>query len=230
MLDVAQGIVAVGGRACNDAVSWTHAARQSARHQAESISGIAGVDEAGRGPLAGPVYAGAVILNPQDAIIGLADSKTLTAAKREQLAAQIRSRALAWCIALADVREIDTLNILYATLLAMRRACTGLPARITLARIDGNRAPRDLPFPVETVVKGDATDSAIAAASILAKTARDAYCRQLHAEYPQYAFDQHKGYGTALHLTRLNLHGPCPAHRTSFAPVRRCLAREQYQR
>jgi len=124
------------------------------------------------------------------------------------------------------VEEIDRLNILHATMLAMRRACTGLPARIMLARIDGNRAPRDLPFPVETVVKGDATDPAIAAASILAKTARDAYCQQLHAEHPQYAFDQHKGYGTALHLARLSMHGPCPAHRTSFAPVRRCLARE----
>jgi len=188
------------------------------------ISGMVGVDEAGRGPLAGPVYAAAVMLNPHDTIIGLADSKTLTAAKREQLAEQIRRRALAWCIALADVREIDTLNILNATLLAMRRACAGLPAHITLARIDGNRVPRDLPFPAEAVIKGDATVPAIAAASILAKTARDAWCQQLHAAYPQYAFDQHKGYGTALHLARLRAHGPCPEHRTSFAPVRRCLA------
>jgi len=224
MPDVEQGnlcIVAAGGCVLDGTDTLTRAVPPWG---VEPIRGIVGVDEAGRGPLAGPVYAAAVMLNPQDDIPGLADSKTLTAAKREQLAVQIRSRALAWCIALADVREIDTLNILNATMLAMRRACTGLPMRIILARIDGNRAPRDLPFPVETMVKGDATDPAIAAASILAKTARDAYCQQLHAEYPQYAFDQHKGYGTALHLARLSMHGPCPAHRTSFAPVRRCLA------
>jgi len=201
------GIVAVGG---NSAVA--------------SSSGVVGVDEAGRGPLAGPVYAAAVLLDPQDIIIGLADSKTLSAARREQLAEQIRRRALAWCIALADVHEIDTLNILNATLLAMRRACLALPAHITQAQIDGNCVPRDLPFPAQAVVKGDATVPAIAAASILAKTARDAYCQDLHTAWPQYAFDQHKGYGTALHLQRLRTHGPCPAHRKSFAPVRRASA------
>jgi len=227
MPHVEQGIVAAGGCALDGTDTLTHAVPP---WDVESICGIVGVDEAGRGPLAGPVCAAAVMLNPEDEILGLADSKTLTAAKRERLAAQIRSRALAWCIALADVREIDALNILHATMLAMRRACTGLPAHITLARIDGNRAPRDLPFPVETVVKGDATDPAIAAASILAKTARDAYCQQLHAEHPQYAFDQHKGYGTALHLARLSAYGPCPAHRTSFAPVRRCLALKEHHR
>jgi len=218
----AQGIVAVGGCVLDGASAHT----EQPCGTTERICGMVGVDEAGRGPLAGPVYAAAVMLNPRDEILGLADSKTLTAAKRERLAAQIRSRALAWCIALADVHEIDTLNILHATLLAMRRACLGLPAHIALARIDGNRVPHDLPFPCEAVVKGDATVPAIAAASILAKTARDAYCQQLHADYPQYAFDQHKGYGTALHLARLHAHGPCPAHRVSFAPVRRCLARE----
>jgi len=211
----AQGIVALGGRRTAE-----HGA-QTTNHTRAWISGTVGVDEAGRGPLAGPVYAAAVMLDPADPIAGLADSKTLTAVKRERLAVQIRGRALAWCIARADVCEIDRLNILQATLLAMRRACLHLPARITRAHIDGDRVPRDLPFPAVAVVKGDATDVAIAAASILAKTARDAYCQQLHADYPHYAFDQHKGYGTALHLARLRMHGPCPEHRTSFAPVRR---------
>jgi len=192
----------------------------------QTPSGVIGVDEAGRGPLAGPVYAAAVLLNPDEPIAGLADSKTLSAAKRTKLAEEIRRRALAWSIAHASVEEIDTLNILRATLLAMQRACLALPARITLAQIDGTHAPRDLPFAVATVVKGDATVPAIAAASILAKTARDAWCLQLHAEYPHYAFDQHKGYGTALHLARLLEYGPCPAHRRSFAPVRRCLGHE----
>jgi len=185
--------------------------------------GVVGVDEAGRGPLAGPVVAAAVLLDPRRTIAGLADSKTLRAAKREQLAVQIRNQALAWCVAWADTQEIDALNILQATMLAMRRACVGLPAQITLAQIDGNRIPEGLPCPAVALIRGDAYIAAISAASILAKTARDAYCQALHLRYPQYAFDQHKGYGTALHLTRLRQHGPCPEHRSSFAPVRKLL-------
>jgi ribonuclease HII len=182
----------------------------------------AGVDEAGRGPLAGAVYAAAVILDPSRPIAGLADSKTLTAARREALADEIREHAHAWFIASASVDEIDTLNILQATLLAMRRAVEGLSARPLLALVDGNRAPR-LSCTVQTIVKGDATVPAISAASILAKTGRDADLLRLHALYPQYAFDQHKGYGTALHMQLLRQHGPCPEHRRSFAPVRELL-------
>ncbi|MEQ4617441.1 MAG: ribonuclease HII [Corticimicrobacter sp.] len=183
---------------------------------------MAGVDEAGRGPLAGPVYAAAVILDPARPIEGLADSKKLTARRREQLAVQIQAQALAWHIACADVAEIDSLNILQATMLAMQRAVQGLVVQPSLALVDGNRAPK-LACQVQTIVKGDALVQAISAASILAKTARDAYLLTLHKQYPQYEFDRHKGYGTALHLARLNEHGPCPAHRTSFAPVRNCL-------
>ena len=180
---------------------------------------VCGVDEAGRGPLAGPVYAAAVILDPARPIRGLADSKALTAARREALAVEIRARAVAWTITMADVAEIDTHNILGATLLAMRRAVEGLDPAPVLARIDGNRAPR-LGCRVETLVKGDALDPAISAASILAKTARDAVMLELHARHPQYAFDVHKGYPTAEHLRRLREHGPCEAHRRSFGPVR----------
>lgn len=182
----------------------------------------AGVDEAGRGPLAGAVYAAAVILDPQQPIEGLADSKVLTAARREALAVLIQQRALAWCVASASVAEIDTLNILRATLLAMQRAVEGLTHTPQLALVDGNQAPK-LRCAVQTVVKGDALVPAISAASILAKTARDADLLRLHACYPNYAFDQHKGYGTALHLRLLREHGPCPEHRRSFAPVRTLL-------
>ncbi|HUG59706.1 MAG TPA: ribonuclease HII [Candidimonas sp.] len=185
---------------------------------------VAGIDEAGRGPLAGPVYAAAVILDPAKVINGLADSKKLTAQRRDALAIEIRTHALAWCVASASVEEIDSLNILQATMLAMRRACEGLSLMPGRALIDGNRIPQGLSCPAEAIVKGDATVAAISAASILAKTARDADCMALHESYPQYAFDQHKGYGTALHLARLEMHGPCPAHRRSFAPVRRLLA------
>ena len=181
---------------------------------------VAGVDEAGRGPLAGPVYAAAVILDPDNVPAGLDDSKKLTAQKREVLAEQIRQHALAWCIASASVEEIDTLNILQATLLAMRRACEGLSLPPDQILIDGNRVPAGLRSPAQAIVKGDATVAAISAASILAKTARDADCDRLHVLYPNYAFDQHKGYGTALHLQRLQQWGPSPAHRRSFAPVR----------
>lgn len=194
-------------------------AGQSELFAAPLISIIAGVDEAGRGPLAGAVYAGAVILDPARPIAGLADSKTLTMARREALAVLIRERALAWAVATASVQEIDTLNILQATMLAMQRAVQALSTAPELALVDGNRAPR-LACAVRTIVKGDATEACISAASILAKTARDAELLRLHALYPEYAFDQHKGYGTALHLARLREHGPCAEHRTSFAPVR----------
>ncbi|OAE63195.1 ribonuclease HII [Achromobacter mucicolens] len=179
----------------------------------------AGVDEAGRGPLAGEVYAAAVILDPSRFIDGLADSKVLTALRREELALRIKEQALAWCIASATVAEIDSLNILRATMLAMQRAVQGLATVPQLALVDGNQAPK-LRCTVQTVIKGDALVPAISAASILAKTARDADLLRLHALYPQYAFDQHKGYGTALHLQRLREHGPCAEHRRSFAPIK----------
>jgi len=184
---------------------------------------IAGIDEAGRGPLAGPVFAAAVILDPARMIKGLDDSKKLTPQRREELGIVIRERALAWSIASASVEEIDELNILQATMLAMRRACEGLSLPPDKALIDGNCLPRGLRCLAEAVIGGDATIEAISAASILAKTARDADCLSLHAIYPDYGFDQHKGYSTAMHLARLDAHGPCPAHRRSFAPVRRLL-------
>ena len=188
-----------------------------------AVSGpVCGVDEAGRGPLAGPVFAAAVILDPAAPIAGLRDSKQLSARRRDVLAAEIRARALAWSIAQADVGEIDTLNILHATMLAMRRAVLGLGVAPVLARVDGNRALA-LPCAVETLVGGDALDPAISAASILAKTARDALLVELHARWPQYRFDRHKGYPTAEHLSLLRQHGPTPEHRRSFGPVRRLL-------
>jgi ribonuclease HII len=180
---------------------------------------VAGVDEAGRGPLAGAVYAAAVILDPGRPIDGLADSKVLSAPRREELALQIRETALAWCVAHASVDEIDTLNILRATLLAMQRAVRGLGVKPGLALVDGNQAPK-LSCGVKTVVQGDALVPSISAASILAKTARDADLVRLHGIYPHYGFDQHKGYGTLMHLERLREHGPCPEHRRSFSPVR----------
>lgn len=178
----------------------------------------AGVDEAGRGPLAGAVFASAVILDPDNPIEGLTDSKKLSPKRRETLAVIIKSQSLAWAVASADVAEIDTLNILQATMLAMQRAVQLLSLRPTLVLVDGNRAPQ-IPMAVQTIIKGDLTIAAISAASILAKTARDASVMQLHEIYPDYAFDQHKGYGTALHLERLRALGPCAAHRCSFAPV-----------
>lgn len=180
---------------------------------------VAGVDEAGRGPLAGAVYAAAVILHADRPILGLADSKVLKATERDTLADEIRLHAAAWCIARAEVEEIDRLNILRATFLAMDRAVRGLQMAPHLALVDGNQAP-PLSCAVKTYIKGDALIPSISAASILAKTARDADLVRLHGLYPQYGFDQHKGYGTALHLERLREHGPCPEHRRSFAPVR----------
>jgi ribonuclease HII len=180
---------------------------------------ICGVDEAGRGPLAGPVVAAAVILDPQRPIAGLADSKKLSAVRREKLAVEIREKAIAWCVAEASVEEIDAINILQATLLAMQRAVAGLALTPAEALIDGNRCPA-LAIPARAIIGGDATVAEISAASILAKTVRDAGLLELHAAYPQYGFDRHKGYGTAAHLAALREHGPCPEHRTSFAPVR----------
>lgn len=182
----------------------------------------AGVDEAGRGPLAGDVYAAAVILDSRHPIEGLADSKVLSEKKRELLSEHIQARALSWSIAIATVEEIDRLNILQATLLAMKRAVEGLSIQPELAWVDGNQSPR-LKCRVQTIIKGDALIPAISAASILAKTARDHDLKRLHILYPQYAFDQHKGYGTALHMARLKQFGPSPVHRRSFAPVRACL-------
>lgn len=184
---------------------------------------VAGVDEAGRGPLAGDVYAAAVILDPDRPIEGLTDSKKLSEKKRELLAEEIKQKARAWCIASSSVEEIDSLNILQATMLAMTRAVNGLTIAPDFVIIDGNRLPKQLPYPAKAIVKGDLTEPAISAASILAKTARDAALLQLHQQYPMYAFDQHKGYGTALHLEKLKTYGACPAHRRSFAPVKKVL-------
>ena len=179
---------------------------------------IAGVDEAGRGPLAGPVVAAAVILDPARPVRGLRDSKLLSAPARERLAGEIRINAIAWAVASADVSEIDAINILQATLLAMRRAIDALTVRPREALVDGNRCPA-LPCPARAIVKGDRHVPAISAASILAKTVRDALLLELDREYPVYGFARHKGYATALHLAALHLHGPCPAHRRTFAPV-----------
>ncbi len=179
---------------------------------------IAGVDEAGRGPLAGPVVAAAVILDDLNPIMGLADSKKLTALKRERLYDEIRAKALCCSIAEASVEEIDRLNILQATLLAMRRAVEGLRLKPNKVLVDGNRLPV-LDVLAEAIVKGDSKVPAISAASILAKVHRDRWCLQLHAEYPAYGFDRHKGYGTEAHLNALRLHGATPWHRQSFSPV-----------
>lgn len=181
----------------------------------------AGVDEAGRGPLAGPVFAAAVILSDDAPIIGLDDSKKLTAARREELARAVRANALAWSIASATVSEIDEFNILRATMLAMRRACEGLQKAPQQILVDGNQVPHGLACAAQYIIGGDAKVPAISAASILAKTARDAYCDEMHARFPDYGFDRHRGYATALHLERLLDLGPCEEHRRSFAPVRR---------
>jgi ribonuclease HII len=183
---------------------------------------VAGVDEAGRGPLAGPVVAAAVILDELQPIRGLADSKVLTAARRERLYAEVCAKALCVCIAEATVEEIDRLNILQATLLAMQRAVAGLRLAPLQVLVDGNRLPM-LRMPARAIVRGDATQACIAAASILAKVHRDRLCAGLHLAYPGYGFDGHKGYPTAAHLAALRLLGPCAVHRRSFAPVREAL-------
>ena len=179
---------------------------------------VAGVDEAGRGPLAGPVVAAAVILDDRQPIPGLADSKKLSAARRDKLYDQICARALCCSVAVASVEEIDRLNILQATMLAMQRAVTGLRLKPVKVLVDGNRLPV-LDVMGEAIVRGDALVQAISAASILAKVHRDRLCQQLHQDYPDYGFDAHKGYGTVQHLAALRAHGACPAHRRSFAPV-----------
>ena len=184
---------------------------------------VCGVDEAGRGPLAGTVVAAAVILDPFRPIPGLNDSKKLSEKKRDALAILIRERALAWAVASASVEEIDRINILHASLLAMQRAVAALSVRPTLAMIDGNRCPK-LDMPSEAVIKGDSKIASIAAASILAKTVRDAEMRALHQQYPMYGFDRHMGYPTAAHFAALAEHGASPVHRRSFGPVARQLA------
>ncbi|MGI9272874.1 MAG: ribonuclease HII [Woeseiaceae bacterium] len=188
---------------------------------------VAGVDEAGRGPLAGPVVAAAVILNPAAPVDGLADSKKLTAARREELAGDIRHSAIAWSVAWSDRAEIDALNILVATMLAMRRAILGLAVQPDAVQVDGNRLP-DLRFDAttiegEAIVGGDGKIPAISAASIIAKTTRDRIMLKIDNLYPNYEFARHKGYGTEAHRERLQEHGACEHHRRSFAPVRTVL-------
>lgn len=189
------------------------------------IEGVtAGVDEAGRGPLAGPVVAAAVVLSPDGAPEGTADSKALSPARRVELAERIRERALGWALGQAAASEVDRLNVLEATLLAMRRALAGLAAVgvvPALALVDGNRCPAGLPFPARAVVRGDASVAEISAASILAKVCRDREMERLGRRWPQYGFAAHKGYPTAAHLERVRRFGPSPIHRLTFGPVRR---------
>ncbi|MEW6120342.1 MAG: ribonuclease HII [Pseudomonadota bacterium] len=184
--------------------------------------GLCGVDEAGRGPLAGPVVAAAVMLDPERRIDGLRDSKKLSVAARERLADVIRREAVAWCVAEASVAEIDTLNILKATMLAMQRAVEGLDRAPDDIWVDGNRCP-EWPWRSQPVIKGDDKVAAIAAASILAKTARDTFMRRLHDAHPEYGFARHMGYGTAEHLDALKAYGACPQHRRTFGPVKSLL-------
>ena len=191
-------------------------------NEADSRTAICGVDEAGRGPIAGPVFAAAVILDPVQPIARLADSKLLNPALRARLAGEIRSRARAWRIAFATVEEIDRLNILQASLLAMRRAVEGLALRPDEVLVDGCHCPQ-IEGRVRAIVGGDRLQPAISAASILARTARDAEMLRLHAHFPQYGFDRHKGYPTREHLLLLDRFGACEIHRRSFAPVRRKL-------
>ncbi|MDP3776253.1 ribonuclease HII [Methylotenera sp.] len=187
---------------------------------------ICGVDEAGRGPLAGAVYAAAVILNPEKSIMGLADSKKLSEKRRDALALEIKEHAFAWAIAYSTVEEIDELNILQASLLAMKRAIESVQASLVeiaplnlLVQVDGNQRPK-ISLPCEAIVKGDSKVKAISAASILAKTARDAALYDLDRQYPMYGFAKHKGYPTAAHIALLRQHGVSPVHRRSYAPVK----------
>ncbi|MBO9662940.1 ribonuclease HII [Dokdonella sp.] len=187
---------------------------------------VAGVDEAGRGPLAGPVVVAAVILDPQRPVDGLADSKVLSEAQRETLAPLIRAQALAYAVIAVDIDEIERLNILGATLLGMTRTLQALAVAPSLALIDGNRLPKSLPCPARAIVGGDANEPAISAASILAKTERDRIMREFDPIHPGYGFAQHKGYPTPEHLACLERLGPCAIHRRGFAPVRRLIAPE----
>ena len=191
-------------------------------HEALPNSLVAGVDEVGRGTLMGPVVTCAVILDPDKPILGLADSKLLTENRREQLFNEIMDKALCLSIAQASVQEIDDLNILQATMLAMQRAVKGLRLKPKLVLIDGNRLPL-LDCAAQAIIKGDQKIQSISAASIVAKVTRDRWCKELDLEFPQYGFAKHKGYGTAQHLAALQLHGPCKEHRMSFAPVRLAL-------
>jgi len=184
---------------------------------------VAGVDEAGRGPLAGPVVAAAVILDETQPVAGLADSKKLTAGRREELAECLRQRALAWAVGWADAAEIDAINVLQASMLAMRRAVLGLGLRPGTIEVDGNRLPEfDAPYISRAIVGGDASVPSISAASIIAKVERDRMMQNFDRIYPNYGFARHKGYGTAEHTDRLLRHGPCQQHRRSFRPLRQC--------
>lgn len=187
---------------------------------------VCGVDEVGRGPLAGPVVAAAVILDPDQPIEGLTDSKKISEKKRERLFDEIKQKAKAWAISRADVEEIDEINILHASMLAMERAVNALPIRPTYALIDGNRCPQNLPCPSEPIIKGDLKEPAISAASILAKVSRDRELVELEETYPGYGLAQHKGYPTKSHIVALQQLGVTPIHRRSFGPVRDCLEEE----
>lgn len=193
---------------------------------AQKMALICGVDEAGRGPIAGPVVAAAVILHPDRPIAGITDSKKLSAKKREQLSEAIKQQALAWAIAQCDVAEIDQLNILQASLLAMKRAIEALSTPAEHALIDGNRIPTGLSISAEAIISGDLQQACIGAASILAKVERDRQMLEWHNKYPEYNFKQHKAYPTKQHLELLTQHGVSPIHRTSFAPVKRLLAQQ----
>ncbi|MBS7328309.1 MAG: ribonuclease HII [Oxalobacter sp.] len=194
--------------------------------ETDTVEIICGADEAGRGPIAGPVYAAAVVLDPDNPVEGLKDSKKLSEKQRDALAPEIKQKAKAWAIASCTTEEIDQLNILWASMLAMKRAIEALAVKPTIALIDGNRIPKGLAMPAEAIVKGDDKVPEISAASILAKTARDAVMMELHAQYPEYGFDRHKGYPTAYHLQQLEKHGVSPVHRRSYAPVRRLLEKQ----
>lgn len=187
---------------------------------------ICGVDEAGRGPWAGPVTAAAVILDPSQPIVGLTDSKKISEKKRFALEPEIKSKVAFWCVAHAEPDEIDRINIREATFLAMQRAIAGLGQTPSRILIDGNALPNDLPAPAEAIIKGDLKEPAISAASILAKTERDRLMERYCERYPGYGFGGHKGYGTAAHAEALRTLGPCPIHRTSFAPVRKAMLSE----
>ena len=194
---------------------------------ASGVTLFCGADEAGRGPIAGPVFAAAVILDPDHPIAGLKDSKKLSEHRRDELALEIKQYAKAWAIAECSIEEIDELNILHASMLAMKRAIESLAIRPELALIDGNRCPK-LMINAKAIVKGDDKVPAISAASILAKTARDAVMLDLHRQYPEYGFDRHKGYPTAYHLEQLGIHGVSPVHRKTYAPVRKILEPEAF--
>ena len=194
---------------------------------ASGVTLFCGADEAGRGPIAGPVFAAAVILDPDHPIAGLKDSKKLSEHRRDELALEIKQYARAWAIAECSIEEIDELNILHASMLAMKRAIESLAIRPELALIDGNRCPK-LAIAAKAIVKGDDKVPAISAASILAKTVRDAVMLDLHRQYPEYGFDRHKGYPTAYHLEQLSIHGVSPVHRKTYAPVRKILEPEAF--